>query len=334
MGETYALLMGAFIMGLTTQVHCIGMCGPVIGILGINNSYKRIPAAILYNLGRISTYTFLGVIGGLIGFFVSDITTLQYVIRYLAGAIMIFIALQLFGMPQFLAFVEKPAQKLWKPIQKFSQRFFPIKTAKGTYFMGFIWGFLPCGAVYGPLAVAIGLGSVGMSAALMFSFGLGTLPVMIALAIFGNYVGRYLAKPSIRRLGGIVILLMTVYYLGWIAPPEKVNKRAAKLSETTEQVQHGGDALKALEGSKMGGHGGGKMPMHGDMKGDMKGQMQGEMKSDMKPMDGSMKGMKGDAKEMQNQPKGGMMNPSMKNDSSAAPEESAPMNGAAKMEAQ
>src|SRR5699024_146106 len=108
MAEFLAFLSGAFFVGFAAQTHCVGMCGPVIGILCMNNSYKRIPAAILYNLGRISTYTLLGVIGGLIAASVSDITIIQYVIRYIAGVIMIFIALQLFGMPQFLGIIERP----------------------------------------------------------------------------------------------------------------------------------------------------------------------------------------------------------------------------------
>lgn len=109
MTEFIAMLSGAFFIGFAAQTHCVGMCGPVIGILGMNNSYKRIPAAILYNLGRISTYTLLGVLGGLIAASVSDITSIQYVIRYVAGIIMILIALQLFGLPQFLGFIERPS---------------------------------------------------------------------------------------------------------------------------------------------------------------------------------------------------------------------------------
>lgn len=266
MGEFIALISGAFMVGFLAQTHCVGMCGPVIGILGINNSYKRIPAAILYNLGRISTYTFLGIIGGLIATQVSDITNVQYVIRWVAGGIMIFIGLQLLGMPQFLAFVEKPFQLIWKPIQKFAQRFFPIKTALGTYIVGFIWGFLPCGAVYGPLAVAMGTGSVTTSASIMFAFGLGTLPMMLGLAIFGNYMGRFFAKQSVRTIAGLLILAMSIYYLVTIAPKDKVSMKAEKLGERTEQVRSGEtsstDALKAL--SEMGHHHGGSGE-HGGM---------------------------------------------------------------------
>lgn len=275
MSDFFALLSVAFMVGFLAQTHCVGMCGPVIGILGINNSYKRIPAAILYNLGRISTYTFLGLLGGLLATQVSDITGVQYVIRWTAGAIMIFIGLQLLGMPQFLAVVEKPFQVIWKPLQKFAQRFFPIKTAFGTYIVGFIWGFLPCGAVYGPLAVAMGTGSVTTSAAIMFAFGLGTLPMMIGLAIFGNYIGRFFAKRSVRTVAGLIILAMAIYYLATIAPRDKIEMKAKKVNQETEQIRSGQkstkDALKGL--SEMGhghghGHHGGRemmMPKEGEM---------------------------------------------------------------------
>lgn len=239
MMEFIALISGAFFIGFAAQTHCVGMCGPVIGILGMNNAYKRIPAAILYNLGRISTYTLLGVIGGLIAASVSDITLIQYIIRYVAGAIMIFIALQLFGLPQALSWIERPFQSIWKPIQKFSQRFFPIRTAKGTYLVGMIWGLLPCGAVYGPLAVAMGAGSVAKSAAIMFAFGLGTLPIMLGLAIFGNFVGHFFAKKGVRMIAGLVVLIMAIYYLGWIAPQDRVTKRAEMVSTQTEKIRSG-----------------------------------------------------------------------------------------------
>lgn len=256
MVEFLALLTGAFFIGFAAQTHCVGMCGPVIGILGMNNSYKRIPAAILYNLGRISTYTLLGVIGGLIAASVSDISSIQYVIRYIAGGIMILIALQLFGMPQALGFIERPFQYIWKPIQKFSQRFFPIRTARGTYTVGMIWGLLPCGAVYGPLAIAMGAGSVAKSAGIMFAFGLGTLPLMLGLAIFGNFVGHFFAKKQVRMVAGLLVLIMAIYYLGWIAPQTQVSKRAATLSAQTEQIRSGEkSATEMLEDMKNSGHG-------------------------------------------------------------------------------
>lgn len=256
MAEFLALLSGAFFIGFAAQTHCVGMCGPVLGILGMNNAYKRIPAAILYNLGRISTYTLLGVIGGLIAASVSDITTIQYVIRYIAGAIMIFIALQLFGMPQFLGIIERPFQYIWKPLQRFSQRFFPIRTALGTYTVGMIWGLLPCGAVYGPLAVAMGAGSVAKSAGIMFSFGLGTLPIMIGLAIFGTFVGHFFAKKGVRMLAGVAVLLMAIYYLGWIAPQEKVTQRASMVSQQTDKIRAGEQsAAETLEQMQNAGHG-------------------------------------------------------------------------------
>lgn len=264
MTELLALLSGAFFIGFAAQTHCVGMCGPVIGILGMNNAYKRIPAAILYNLGRVSTYTLLGVIGGLIAASVSDITAIQYGIRYIAGAIMIFIALQLFGMPQFLGIIERPFQYIWKPLQRFSQRFFPIRTALGTYSVGMIWGLLPCGAVYGPLAVAIGAGSIAKSAGIMFAFGLGTLPIMIGLAVFGTFVGHFFAKKGVRMIAGIIVLLMAIYYLGWIAPQDKVTKRATMVSEQTEKIRSGEQSateiLEQMQNTSHGQNNQGKMP--------------------------------------------------------------------------
>ena len=54
---TYGML---FITGLLTSIHCISMCG-AINLMAIidtkNKNYKR---PILYNLGRVISYTIIG----------------------------------------------------------------------------------------------------------------------------------------------------------------------------------------------------------------------------------------------------------------------------------
>ena len=145
----FALLAAVFIVGFNGSLHCVGMCGPIIGILGMNtdaNTHKKkIGAAICYNLGRITTYVFLGVIAMLLSIAMNDLKPLQLVIRYFAGIVMFFVALQLMGFPQFLAFIEKPLGKLSRPISQLTRKVFPIKTLFGAYTAGLAWGLLPCG---------------------------------------------------------------------------------------------------------------------------------------------------------------------------------------------
>lgn len=213
-----ALLTAVFIVGFNGSLHCFGMCGPVVGILGMNTQTnghrKKLAAAIFYNLGRITTYVFLGVIAMLLSIAMKDLKPVQVVLRYVAGIIMLFVALQLIGFPQFLAFIEKPMSKLSRPISKLTRKFFPIKTLWGAYAAGIAWGFLPCGMVYMAFAMSLGVENVLGAPLVMLFFGLGTLPMMITLSISGNFFGSFFSSPNARKVAGGIVLLMTVYYMG------------------------------------------------------------------------------------------------------------------------
>ncbi|GAA5103146.1 sulfite exporter TauE/SafE family protein [Wohlfahrtiimonas larvae] len=213
-----ALLTAVFVVGFNGSLHCFGMCGPVVGILGMNTEAKgngrKIGAALCYNLGRITTYMLLGVIAMLLSVAMKDLKPLQIVIRYFAGIVMLFVALQLIGFPQFLAFIEKPMSKLSRPISKLTRKFFPIKSFFGAYIAGLAWGLLPCGMVYMAFAMSLGAENAVTAPLVMLFFGLGTLPMMITLSISGNFFGSFFSSPKARKLAGLIVLLMTVFYMG------------------------------------------------------------------------------------------------------------------------
>ena len=213
-----ALLTAVFIVGFNGSLHCVGMCGPIIGILGMNtdaNTHKKkIGAAICYNLGRITTYVLLGFVAMLLSIAMNDLKPLQIIVRYFAGIVMLFVALQLMGFPQFLAFIEKPLGKLSRPISQLTRKFFPIKTLFGTYTAGLAWGLLPCGMVYMAFAMSLGAESLFGAPLVMLFFGLGTLPMMLTLSISGNFFGSLFSSKGARKIAGILVLLMTIYYMG------------------------------------------------------------------------------------------------------------------------
>lgn len=207
------LIISAFLLGLYGSGHCISMCGPVVGILGINTTKHRTAAAFLFNFGRITTYALLGVIAAILSIAMKDLKPIQIFFRYFAGIMMIFIALQFFGFPKFLGFIEKPFKKLSTPITKFSQKFFPITTKLRAYLVGMVWGLFPCGMVYGAFALSLGAASFIQAPLTMLSFGFGTFAVMISLSLFGNFAGQWLAHPKFRMAAGVLILIMTLFYM-------------------------------------------------------------------------------------------------------------------------
>ena len=213
-----ALLTAVFVVGFNGSLHCVGMCGPVVGILGMNTqantTRKKLLSALCYNFGRITTYMLLGVIAMILSVAMKDLKPVQVVVRYLAGLVMFFVALQLIGFPQFLAFIEKPMSKLSRPISKLTRKFFPIKTLFGSYLAGLAWGLLPCGMVYMAFAMSLGVENPLGAPLVMLFFGLGTLPMMITLSISGNFFGSFFTSPIARKVAGGIILLMTMFYMG------------------------------------------------------------------------------------------------------------------------
>lgn len=207
------LIITAFLLGLYGSGHCISMCGPVVAILGINTQTNRTIAAFLYNLGRISTYTCLGFIAAILSIILNDLQPIQIVLRYVAAILMIFVALQFFGFPKFLGFIEKPLKNLTKPITNLSKKFFPINTKSRAYCAGLVWGLFPCGMVYAAFAISLSSTSFIEAPLIMFAFGLGTFAVMVSITIFGNYAGKLLTNPKLKIISGILILAMTLFYI-------------------------------------------------------------------------------------------------------------------------
>ena len=62
-------ILTAFLVGFVGSLHCIGMCGPIAIALPVPDSSNLsfFTGRILYNLGRVVTYSFLGVLFGLVG---------------------------------------------------------------------------------------------------------------------------------------------------------------------------------------------------------------------------------------------------------------------------
>lgn len=245
-----ALLTAVFVVGFNGSLHCVGMCGPVVGILGMNTqantTRKKLLSALCYNFGRITTYMFLGVIAMILSVAMKDLKPVQVVVRYLAGLVMFFVALQLIGFPQFLAFIEKPMSKLSRPISKLTRKFFPIKTLFGSYLAGLAWGLLPCGMVYMAFAMSLGVENPLGAPLVMLFFGLGTLPMMITLSISGNFFGSFFTSPIARKVAGGIILLMTMFYMGTMLMND-----LGKGGMDHSKMNHGAMDMSTMDHSKM-----------------------------------------------------------------------------------
>lgn len=178
----------AFTIGLLGSLHCIGMCGPIALALPYQRGH-RISAAgnvLLYNLGRVLTYTLLGTAIGLAGkgFFLAGA---QSYVSVGLGVLLLVVALfsidvesRILRLPFMRQLNTWVKTQLGKLLRNGGQ--------KELFLMGTLNGLLPCGLVYVAIVGAVSTGTVWSSAAYMAAFGAGTIPLMLATALAGQFI--------------------------------------------------------------------------------------------------------------------------------------------------
>lgn len=213
-----------FLIGLLGGVHCIAMCGGIVGALSFQpqaaarqgRGVARWPLHLAYNLGRIASYgaagALMGAIGGL-GLLLNQLLPVQLTLYALANLMLVAMGLYLTGVTQALAFTERGGQYLWQHIQPLTRRFLPVRSVRQALPLGMLWGFLPCGLVYSALSVALLAGSAPRGAALMLAFGLGTLPNLLAAGLLLQRLQGITRSRTVRLLAGLLVLGFGLYGL-------------------------------------------------------------------------------------------------------------------------
>lgn len=210
--DSSAIVWAGFVLGFAGSMHCIGMCGPIALALPVTSHTKTgfILSRLLYNFGRVLTYSFfgfaIGVVGGMI-----RIAGLQEWISISTGIIIILATI----FPRIFKRFFPNASLINKPIQKVKSLFagFLQTRSNGALFaLGLLNGLLPCGFVYVALAGALNTDSAFHSIAFMALFGIGTLPAMLAVSLLPQF-----AKPNfrtfIKKLTPIIAIAMGVIFI-------------------------------------------------------------------------------------------------------------------------
>jgi sulfite exporter TauE/SafE len=206
-------LLAPFLIGLFSSVHCLAMCGGLCGLFcGTKTSWQSI---ILINLGRIITYTLLGVIfAGIVhGLALSiPVAEIGFWIRSFLGLILIFLGLRIIlNKGSLHSYFSN--NFLWQKAQTTLHELTKKHSALAHIAKGMLWGFIPCGLLYGVLIAAATSKDVFHGGAFMFAFGLGTLPSMlVAAGIMKSWQQRLQAK-TLRYSAGLFIIIIGVWSL-------------------------------------------------------------------------------------------------------------------------
>lgn len=201
-------LLTLFVIGLLTSVHCIGMCG------GINlsqclvseqgTSKEKLKSNLLYNGGRILSYTVLGGLVGLLGSVFSVNGFMRGAVALFAGVFMIIMGLNMLNVFPPLKRLSVIIPKSWNSSLK--------KKNNSPFYIGLLNGLMPCGPLQSMQLFALSTGDPIQGALSMFIFSLGTLPLMFG---FGA-LGTLLSKKSTATMMKVSATLVVILGLGMI----------------------------------------------------------------------------------------------------------------------
>lgn len=215
-------IVAVFFVGLLGGVHCLGMCGSIVGILTAQLPKNRAlwPFHLAYNCGRITSYSIAGLLVGAIGqagLLWRDEVPIQHLLFGLSSLMLIALGLYLAGIWGLVGRIEKIGGFLWKRIQPYANSLFPITTPQRAFMLGTLWGWLPCGLVYSVLVAAMASGQAQSGALIMLAFGLGTLPNLLGIGLFWERCRHWVQSPKIRLFAGLVVISFGMYGLFKVA---------------------------------------------------------------------------------------------------------------------
>lgn len=209
MNEIYVSIISGLSIGFLGSFHCIGMCGPIALSLPVRSysGVHKYAGIFSYNIGRAVTYSVLGLIFGFLGSRFR-LWGFQQAISIAAGVLILLFIFSRFTLSSRIPWLGKINQKVQKGMSQMlrsSDRPTPL------FPLGLLNGLLPCGLVYVAIAAAIATMDTLQGVLLMFSFGLGTIPVMAALMSFGHLVSvkaRQTLNKAVPYFVGVMAVML------------------------------------------------------------------------------------------------------------------------------
>ncbi len=210
-------LLSLFLLGLAGTGHCIGMCGPLV--VAVPGATQKFSAHLVYHLGRILTYVFIGTLMGGVGSGIAGIaaksgsdpllifTRIQVSFSLIAAGFLFW-----FGLSR-LGFTQEPSWMSFTSAEKtpgYSKVFgwaFGHKRTSGIFVIGLMMGFLPCGLSFAAFARALAARSLCEGAILLLAFALGTLPGLLLIGTGASKIFRTYRKHS-EILSGVLMIGM------------------------------------------------------------------------------------------------------------------------------
>jgi sulfite exporter TauE/SafE len=206
-----SFLFAALSLGFLGSFHCIGMCGPIAMALplGRESKFKQVAGAVIYNMGRITTYGIFGLFFGLLGkgFVIGgfqQVLSITMGILILLGLILPSRITASFALTRFIAPMVQKAKALLGDLLR-------QKNFNSLFLIGFLNGLLPCGLVYLAVAGAIATGDAVKGSLFMMAFGAGTLPAMLFVSLAAKVINirsRNVMRKAVPVFAGVMACML------------------------------------------------------------------------------------------------------------------------------
>lgn len=211
-------LLTLFLLGFFGGGHCVGMCGGLSSAFALQlpPGLNRAGLIVLLNLGRISSYVFIGLLVGAIGqigISLDQTRWLQNGLYLSANLLLLFLGLYLAGISSLATRIESIGRPVWKRLNPLLNRLLPIQSVPACFGVGMLWGWLPCGLVYSASLYALGSGNALEGGLYMLAFALGTLPNLLAMGLFAAQLKIFLQRKTVRLAAGLLVAAWALWRL-------------------------------------------------------------------------------------------------------------------------
>jgi len=207
----------AFLLGLLSSTHCLGMCGGIAGALTFSlspevrdNPRWLMAFNLAYNLGRVTSYVIAGtLVAASAGWLLGILGTPHRLVMGTLGMLfLVAVGLHIAGWFPRFSRIERLGRPLWRRLEPLGRRLLPVRRLPQAWGFGLVWGWLPCGLVYSALLYGLTTESALRGGLFMLFFGLGTLPMLFTVGVMASRVAATLRHPVIRRLAGLAIIAL------------------------------------------------------------------------------------------------------------------------------
>ncbi len=216
------LLVSAWLVGTLGGLHCVAMCGGLLGAIGARDAASTQPLQpartlvvrqATYHAGRIITYSLLGALFGALGaaaLGIVDLLPLQRAIYILANVFLLLLGTSLVLRTPGVPIMQRFGARAFAPVLRAMQPVLQRSDASGRIAMGLVWGLMPCALIYSVLPLALLAGGAWQGGLVMLAFGLGTLPNLLATSVLMSRAGRFMSGSAMRHAAAVVMIAFGV----------------------------------------------------------------------------------------------------------------------------